>query len=621
MFKPFLWVLAVLSIVGCSHPSADMVTSTSHPIVDGTRAAGNYPAVVLVLNRAGGMCTGSLIAPRVVLTAKHCVQSAEASEPTAPGYFVVGIGDSLRGLTRSYSVQAVRTTPGVYTSGRRGLDGALVGIDVALLTLTQGATIEPLGIHRENPRNLVRDEVRSVGFGQIPSGSSGVKYHTTTTVSGIMGNVIYSGPTICQGDSGGPLMTLDGEVFGVASFGSGGCGSGLNGYNNVYGFLDMIDEVVADSGACLNNGEEVCDSYDNDCDDAVDEGCADVGDPCADSDDCVGGSDAGPTCQDSLAGRICTVACDGLRPAASCTAGFYCAVSSGCEGQCIPGSAGGRPYDETCEEDTDCMSLKCIDPGDGRRRCLTPCEGDAGRCLAGEACVANPGECGGCVDAEILVALRGLGEPCAADGECRSGICFSDAEEAGYCSRDCDSDEACADGYHCRVGEPPRCVRGNREGIGSSCRTNEDCHEGGFCATLNGVSWCTDFCPPVECPDGYSCVDVGDDLGLCAPASGLTGARCETAEDCLSGLCAETADGTLCTRYCGPDAPCGPGFECQRTEDGASAICVPSQAEPNRPESGGCAVGQPRSQGAGAWAALLLIGFAWWSRRRLKGSR
>src|SRR5687768_10207874 len=104
-------------------------------IVDGTAERGEN-AVVVVYNTIGALCTGSLIAPRVVMTAKHCVQAPEATGPYSPSAFVIGIGASVRSLSRQYRVSDVWTTPGVWTN-RRGLGGAVVGVDIGLLTLTE----------------------------------------------------------------------------------------------------------------------------------------------------------------------------------------------------------------------------------------------------------------------------------------------------------------------------------------------------------------------------------------------------------------------------------------------------------------------------------------------------
>jgi hypothetical protein len=280
---------------------------------------------------------------------------------------------------------------------------------------------------------------------------------------------------------------------------------------------------------------------------------------------------------------------------------------AGCDGLCVPGVPGALGNDAPCLEDVDCASLHCSDPGDGTRRCLTPCQGDAGQCLAGEVCAAVPGACGGCVASGLVIAARGLGEPCAASTDCGSGLCYTELG-GPYCSRSCAADEECGGGFHCRAvpGEAPLCIRGRREGIGTPCLVNEDCHEGGFCATLGDVSWCTDFGPPVECPTGYSCTPVGE-VGLCAPDLGVPGASCTAGEQCLSGVCLAPGveEAPICTRFCGSDAPCNPGFECRRPTDGTEPFCVPTSPLDEGGGGGGCSVaGAPGA----APSALLVLG-------------
>lgn len=637
-----LFSIAVAIAASCAAPAdPDLPRDTAGAtewIVGGERELGE-PAVVIVYNRAGGLCTGTLISPRVVLTAKHCVQDPLASGHSPEANFLIGIGDSIRGISETLSVQSIETSPGAYTSGGAGgLGGALVGIDVAVMVLTRGSsTIEPIPVRHAPSAELVGDAATAIGFGQTPSGTTGVKYKTMTTISGITGGVIYTPPTICQGDSGGPLISADREVFGVASFGTGSCGSGINGYNRLdvayeradgttETFLDMIDRAVGESGACLNNGPEQCDGFDNDCNDMVDEGCTEIGGACTSGDRCIGNM-----CEATPAGMICTQPCDPLRPFIGCPIGLHCASIGGCDGRCVPGTPGMGANDQDCTTNTDCMSLNCADPGDGRRRCLTPCQGDAGMCLAGEVCAAVPGSCGGCVPAAIVSGTRGLGEPCTDDAECLEA-CFHEEGDT-YCTRACESDDQCGGGFHCRVvtaGAPGQCVRGRREGVGTSCTTNEDCHDGGFCASRGEVSWCTDFCNDASpCPEGFDCINVGTTpdgtpINLCAPQRLLVGEECTTDDECLSGVCADGDGGArVCSRHCSSDAPCSVGFECRRTEDGTDALClapIVPEAPPGE-EGCGCTVPGATPASSGGIAVALLALAAALVRKRHKARR
>jgi hypothetical protein len=281
---------------------------------------------------------------------------------------------------------------------------------------------------------------------------------------------------------------------------------------------------------------------------------------------------------------------------------MYCAGTSGCDGRCVLGARGAAAIGGDCSAHTDCASLFCGDPGDGRRRCLAPCRGDGGMCLSGEACAALPDSCGGCVSEDILLGMRGLGENCVSPDECRSGLCFEDAG-LSYCSRSCGADGDCgvAGGFHCRAGS---CVRGPRESLGGGCVVNDDCAEGFVCASRGEVSWCTEQCTD-SCSTGFSCNPAAL---VCEPAGRLVGESCVVNDDCISTMCAATPVGQICTRFCGPDNQCSSGLECVRFSDGTQAVCVPALTGGGGGGGGGCAVSSASiGARAGGVAGLLLF--------------
>jgi V8-like Glu-specific endopeptidase len=197
------------------------------------------------------LCTGSVIAPRVVVTAKHCVHDESPEDvwtPVAASALTVSIGHSMidgGGIAREVGVAGIRVTPGAYTLG-----DALAGDDLAVLVLDAVAGVDPVGVSTEPP--ALDDEVLIAGFGFTEDDVLGVKHSGSAVVDVVLeGTFETHGPAwTCTGDSGGPALHAGRrELLGVTSVGPKGCASPRSIYSRVDRHAAMIAKALADTGA------------------------------------------------------------------------------------------------------------------------------------------------------------------------------------------------------------------------------------------------------------------------------------------------------------------------------------------------------------------------------------
>jgi hypothetical protein len=215
---PKLLVLAWLA-AGCSvgDPAVEAPAPVSQPIIAGTPITGD-PAIMSLLSfmgPRGARCTATLITPRLLLTAAHCIFET-------PGFtrqLFTGNNDG-NGTGPEIPVKMVVSNPRYQGAPRQGNDFCIVVLETPL-------AIRPVRLNRAPVESAQGKTVRYVGFGLTTVGnpnSGGVKRQNTAPLADVSRLLLAIGPNanqVCEGDSGGPLLLDDGQgeaIIGIGSF-------------------------------------------------------------------------------------------------------------------------------------------------------------------------------------------------------------------------------------------------------------------------------------------------------------------------------------------------------------------------------------------------------------------
>jgi len=212
------WARGVAAVAAAAACAADPPATANHAAAITNGALdGGHPAVVGLV--AGGLvfCTGTLVAPRVVVTAGHCIGRRELR--------VVFGGSLADGELRDVADQ--RAHPGFE------LIGLVDDIGVLLLAEPAPSEIAPVAMRRDAlPESVVGEPLVVVGFGKTsaePAAESGRKRVGTAMVTAVDAGSLALGAQpsqTCMGDSGGPaLLARDGvdQLVGVTSSGDARC--------------------------------------------------------------------------------------------------------------------------------------------------------------------------------------------------------------------------------------------------------------------------------------------------------------------------------------------------------------------------------------------------------------
>jgi hypothetical protein len=257
------------AMTGCSDPGiggSDVHEVRRQSIMGGTVDDEHTSVVGILINVNGGqaICSGTLIAPNLVLTAQHCVAEITSQfvqcgntpfgNQFAPGSFGVTTQTNFPQNAGDYfGVNTVHTPPGANDT---------CGFDIALLELAQNITeTEPI-VPRIDVPIETGESYTAVGFGHVGDGTgSGTRRQLggrevlcgtgeCSINDGIETTEFAGTDGTCQGDSGGAALDSEGRVLGALSRGPDGCAG------SVYSAVDAWAQWLRDTGemAAMNGG-------------------------------------------------------------------------------------------------------------------------------------------------------------------------------------------------------------------------------------------------------------------------------------------------------------------------------------------------------------------------------
>jgi len=238
---------------GCAGVPAASTMELEQKIVDGAPFPG-LPAVGAITADGKAICTGTLIKPRMVVTAAHCVKDREA----AAVKFVTGPNadrpEKILNVARLVPHPQYRTQAFAH--------------DIAYLELTEDAGIQPLGVLKKIDKDYIGRELLFLAYGRDPGtageGALVVQKRAIsfpiTALNDLKFRFEKKGAILFRGEAGAPGLYKSGQgeylLAGVTSCGSSPCttfgvDTRIDAYRTFLGlsfFAQPLPEVGAGCG-------------------------------------------------------------------------------------------------------------------------------------------------------------------------------------------------------------------------------------------------------------------------------------------------------------------------------------------------------------------------------------
>jgi secreted trypsin-like serine protease len=425
-----LWVGVLAALVsGCgpATPGSEQWGQLRQDIIGGQLTQGDPAVVALaqVYQHQGAVyvasfCTGTLIGPRTVLSAGHCVDhSLDAPTGGTPSIVAVVGPDSSQPQQYRFITRQVEHP--YYDTNTVSNDISVHRLESAF----SGITPIPLNTTPLSSADIGRT-VRHVGYGLTSpwNNGDGLKREVSYPLRRIEAKLIESGANgqqTCQGDSGGPgFMTFGGveKVAGVVSFGDQNCAyEGWDTRVDAYASWVMTTMATWENPSCDADGQCV-------------QGCSTPDVDCV----CVADGQCSPQCPSPAMDPDCPRDCGG---------GDVCstALCPTPDPDCV--DTGGE-----CSRNQDCVSRACITDGQNGWYCTEACTSPA-TCPFGMECSA--GQC-----RYPLRPVKQLGQGCDLQADHCAGetVCTGGPGEATFCREECGPGSSCTEpGAVCRSGQ------------------------------------------------------------------------------------------------------------------------------------------------------------------------